>query len=158
MKESAFWNLWPEMESRASAIQVTRQGVLAAALSSALTALISALSVGGYTLYNFLDAFIFAIVAWRIYRLSFSWSIFGLVFFLVERIDGVMRGTIKINLVGWIMAAALCDVLCEFYPLNLVSTEEQGATGRTFWQSHNFKLGHDRNHCRYSPMPRLQVK
>ena len=110
MKESAFWNLWPEMESRASAIQVTRQGVLAAALSSALTALISALSVGGYTLYNFLDAFIFAIVAWRIYRLSFSWSIFGLVFFLVERIDGVMRGTIKINLVGWIMAAAL--VMC----------------------------------------------
>jgi hypothetical protein len=110
MRESAFWNLWPEMESRVSAIQVTRQGVLAAALSCSLTALVSALSVGGYTLYNFLDALIFAIVAWRIYRLSFSWSIFGFVFFLVERIDGVMRGTIKINLVGWIIAAAF--VMC----------------------------------------------
>jgi hypothetical protein len=110
MRGSAFWNLWPEMESRVLAIQVTRQGVLAAVLSCVLTALVSALSVGGYTLYNFLDALIFAIVAWRIYRLSFSWSIFGLVFFLVERIDGVTRGTIKINLVGWIIAAAF--VMC----------------------------------------------
>jgi hypothetical protein len=110
MRGSAFWNLLPEIDSRTSAIQTTRQGVFAAALTGVVTVVFSALSIGSYNIFNLLDAFIFGIVAWRIFRLSLPWSVFGLVLFLGERIDGIARGGIKINVVGWIVAAAL--VMC----------------------------------------------
>lgn len=110
MGKSAFWKFWPEIDSRASAIQTTRQGVFAASLSCAVTAIFSALSIGGYSLFNLADATIFAVVAWRIYRQSLLWSIFGLVLFLGERVDGISTGTIKFNVEGWIFAAAL--VMC----------------------------------------------
>ncbi|MGP8175059.1 MAG: hypothetical protein ACLP7O_11005 [Terracidiphilus sp.] len=111
MSKSAFWELIPEITSRESAIQVTRQGVLAAALSCAITAVFSVLSAGGFNPHNLLDAVVFLVVAWRIYRLSLSWSIFGLIWFLIEKIDQLFDNTrIGPNVFGWIIAAAF--VMC----------------------------------------------
>jgi hypothetical protein len=109
MSESSFWNLWPEFDNRAAAIQASRQGVVAASISCILTILIAFFTllspIRGFSLYTLLDAAIFGIIAWRIYRLSFSWSIFGLAFFVFERIYGVVEGTIKLNVLGWLIAA-----------------------------------------------------
>ncbi|MGA3135497.1 MAG: hypothetical protein ABSC88_05835 [Terracidiphilus sp.] len=111
MSKSAFWNLLPEIDSRVSAIQVTRQGVLAAALSCAITAVFSVLSAGGFNPHNLLDAVIFCVVAWRIYRLSLLWSIFGLIWFLIEKIYQLVDSTrTRPNVLGWIIAAAF--VMC----------------------------------------------
>ena len=111
MRKSAFWDLLPEIDSRVSAIQVTRQGVLAAALSCAITAVVSILSVGGFNPYNLLDAVIFCVVAWRIYRLSLTWSVFGLIWFLIEKIYQLVDNTrTRPNVFGWIIAAAF--VMC----------------------------------------------
>jgi hypothetical protein len=111
MSKSAFWKLIPEIDGRESAIQVTRQGVVAAAFSCIVTLVFSAFSFGGFNPYNLLDAAIFFVVAWRIYRLSLAWSVIGLVFFLIEKFDQLFnsaRG--KPNIIGWIIAAAL--VMC----------------------------------------------
>jgi hypothetical protein len=111
MSKSVFWELIPEISSRESAIQVTRQGVLAAAVSSTLTAIVSILSVGGFNPYNLIDAVVFMVVAWRIYRQSFSWSIVGLVIFIIEKVDQLFSSTIvHSNIVGWIVTAVF--VMC----------------------------------------------
>jgi hypothetical protein len=111
MSKSAVWELIPEINSRESAIQVTRQGVLAAGLSCTLTLVFSVLSFGGFNPYNLLDAVIFLVVAWRIYRLSFSWSVVGLIFFVIEKVDQLFRSTIlHPNIFGWIIAAVF--VMC----------------------------------------------
>jgi len=107
---NAFWNLWPQIESRGGAIQVTRQGVVAASLSCGLTTIAAVLSLMGFSPFQLLDAAIFAVIAWRIYRLSFSWSIFGLTWFLIEKADQVRTGTPKISIIGWLVAAAF--VMC----------------------------------------------
>jgi hypothetical protein len=104
---NAFWNLWPEIESRTEAIQVSRQGVWAAIFSCAITALVSVLSIFGFDWFSLLDAAIFAVIAWRIYRLSLPWSIAGLVFFVAERIFGLYHSAVKVSFVGWIVAALL---------------------------------------------------
>jgi len=64
----------------------------------------------GLSPYNLIDAFVFAVIAWRIYRLSLPWSVIGLAWFLYERIDGVIRGTPKVNALGWLIAAVI--LLC----------------------------------------------
>ena len=108
MSKSAFWELIPEINSRESAIQVTRQGVLAAVFTCVTTVIVGVLSLLGFNPYSLVDAIIFAVVAWRIYRLSFSWSVIGLVLFTIEKVDQLFKSAIvHPNIFGWIVAAVL---------------------------------------------------
>jgi hypothetical protein len=111
MSKSAFWELIPEINSRESAIQVTRQGVLAAVFTCVTTVIVGVLSILGFTPYSLVDAIIIAVVAWRIYRLSFSWSVIGLVIFIIEKVAQLFSSTTAHpNIIGWIVALAL--VMC----------------------------------------------
>jgi hypothetical protein len=80
---------------------------MAASFSCAVTILVSVFSLFGFDLFSLLDGAIFGIIAWRIYKLSFSWSIVGLLFFVAERVEGLHRGLVKVNAFGWIFAGAL---------------------------------------------------
>ena len=111
MSNNAFWEIIPEINSRESAIQVTRQGVVAAAFTCVTTVIVGLLSILGFSPYSLVDAIIFAIVAWRIYRLSFSWSVIGLVLFIIEKGAQLFSSTtVHPNMFGWIIAAVL--VMC----------------------------------------------
>jgi signal transduction histidine kinase len=111
MSNSAIWELIPEINSRESAIQVTYQGVLAAVFSCVITVILAVLSLFGFNPWCLVDAIIFAVVAWRIYRLSFSWSVIGLVLFIIEKVYQLFSSTIvHPNIFGWIIAA-VC-VMC----------------------------------------------
>jgi hypothetical protein len=70
-----------------------QQGATAAAINSAITAALSITAiylhhpVTGLDGWGLLDALVFAVVAWRMYRLSLGWAIAGLLFFAYGQID-----------------------------------------------------------------------
>jgi predicted Zn finger-like uncharacterized protein len=88
-KENRFW---PVVDSPEKAIKLMHGGAFAAALGCALTTAFSVAaiflghSVLGLDSWGLVDAALFAVIAWRIYRLSLPWAITGLVVFTVERL------------------------------------------------------------------------
>lgn len=83
---------WPTVDSQPKAVDAMHLAAYVAALGALATAAISvqALYVGhpvlGMRGSGLIDAALFAIIAWRIYRLSLPWSIAGLVIYTFERL------------------------------------------------------------------------
>jgi hypothetical protein len=81
---------WPTIEDESSAEQATKSAVGASGFIAAVTALLSILSiiyhkpVLGLDAWGLVDAAIFVLVAWRIYRMSRAWAIIGLVVYILE--------------------------------------------------------------------------
>lgn len=91
--DSGKW--WPSIESQSNAIDVMHFASFAAGVSAFVTAAISldaifeghpVLGISGWALA---DAVAFAIVAWRIHRLSLPWSIVGLALFTLEKLFAI---------------------------------------------------------------------
>lgn len=87
--DSGKW--WPSIESQSNATDVMHFAAFTAGLSAFVTAGISldaiyeGHAVMGISGWALVDAAVFAIVAWRIYRLSLPWAIVGLALFTVEK-------------------------------------------------------------------------
>jgi hypothetical protein len=84
---------WVSVVDVESAAKAMHTGGWSAAFNCAVTSLVAmsaliqrhpVLGLDGFAL---LDAAIFGMIAWRIYRLSFAWSVGGLLFFLMERVE-----------------------------------------------------------------------
>ena len=84
--------LWPSISDLPSAIRASDQAFWAAVVVAGATASLATLSltigkaIASYDASAFIDAALFAIVAWRIKRRSRPWAVVGLVLFLVEKI------------------------------------------------------------------------
>jgi hypothetical protein len=82
---------WPPVTYREGAREAARLGAGAAAFVAGVTALFSVLAIFGAQIFtgfsptSLVDAGLFAIVAWRTYRMSRSWAVVGLSLFIVER-------------------------------------------------------------------------
>lgn len=82
---------WPSVASLESATRASREGFYATTIVALLTLILVSFSVLGYPLFGFnpwslLDASIFAVLAWGIYRLSRVASTLSIVFFIVEQV------------------------------------------------------------------------
>jgi len=92
MARGTFGSWWPSIENPENAVKAMQFGAYTAALGAILTAGISAAAIYlqhpvlGIDAWALVDASLFAIVAWRVYRLSLPWSIAGLVIFSLERL------------------------------------------------------------------------
>jgi hypothetical protein len=88
--KSSSW--WPSIQNPETAVKAMQFGAYTAALSAILTAGISGAAIYlrhpvlGMDAWALVDATLFAIVAWRVYRQSLPWSIAGLVIFSLERL------------------------------------------------------------------------
>jgi hypothetical protein len=84
--------VWPDIYDTRTADSAVLYGVGVAGWNTFCTAALALYSlcvghkVAGLDGFALLDAALMAIVAWRIYRRSFAWSVFGLLFYLFERI------------------------------------------------------------------------
>jgi hypothetical protein len=84
--------LWPKLDSYDSAASAMQNGAVAAVITSLATAaLVIAAIIAGHPIFGIdawgsLDAVIFGVVAWRMFRQSLPWAIVGLVLFLAEKI------------------------------------------------------------------------
>jgi hypothetical protein len=88
--------LWPKIKDATSAADATKPAVAASAFVAAISALLASLSlmqhkpVLGFNGASLVDAALFVVIAWRTRRMSRSWSILGLVLYLVEVIFNVV--------------------------------------------------------------------
>ncbi len=82
---------WPSVDDLEGAKEAAHQAAGAAVFVAAITALFSLLVIfdirilPGFSPSSFVDAALFAIVAWRVYKLSRAWAVVGLLLFAVER-------------------------------------------------------------------------
>jgi hypothetical protein len=90
---------WPEVDSSDGAKGAAHQGAGSAVIVAGVTTLFSVLAIfgvqilPGFSPASLIDAGLFAIVAWRIYKMSRIWAVLGLVFFVGERVYSLyLRG------------------------------------------------------------------
>jgi hypothetical protein len=88
---------WPSITTPENAIRAMQYGSSAATLVAVITAVIggSAIYLGHPVLgmhgWILMDAALFSLVAWRMYRLSLPWSIVGLVLFTAGRLYSILN-------------------------------------------------------------------
>jgi len=93
--EGSGW--WPSVETEVEAKGAAHQGTGAAVFVAGVTALFSVLAMfdirilPGFSPLSLVDAGLFAIVAWRIYRMSRAWALVGLLGYVSERAYSIMR-------------------------------------------------------------------
>src|SRR6266480_5450392 len=86
---SAWW--WPSVSEKERAKNAAHGGAGAAVFVAAVTGLFSVLAIfdirilPGFSPWSLVDAGLFAIVAWRIYKMSRAWAVIGLSLFIYER-------------------------------------------------------------------------
>jgi len=82
---------WPSVTYREGAKDAARLGAGAAAFVAGVTALLAVLAIfgiqilPGFSPTSLVDAGLFAIVAWRTYRMSRAWAVVGVLLFVAER-------------------------------------------------------------------------
>lgn len=87
---SARW-YWPKLENLADAVQASNQGMWAAVFCAAVTALFATIAIfanrgiAGIGPSAFVDALLFALVAWRIRARSRAFAVAGLCLFVIEK-------------------------------------------------------------------------
>ncbi len=83
-------NWWPSVADQKGAKKAAKEGAGAAVVVAAITTLFSVLALfdirllPGYSAWSFVDAALFALVAWRIYKMSRVWAVVGLLLYIVE--------------------------------------------------------------------------
>ena len=101
---------WPEIYDRETAQDVARRGAWVALIVASLTGLLSLLSLALQTVIlgippaALLDAVIFALVGWRIFKMSRAWAVTGMVLYLAETAYGFSRGRIGVIAVVFLFA------------------------------------------------------
>jgi len=89
-EEMNWW--WPSVSDLEGAKKAAHSGAGAAVFVAAVTALFSVLAIfgiqilPGFSALSLVDAALFAIVAWRIYKMSRAWAVVGLLLFIYERV------------------------------------------------------------------------
>ena len=81
---------WPSVANLPDAVRASDQAFWAAVFVAAMTAVLATLAVTTHLLPSldasaYIDAFLFALIAWRIKRRSRAFAIVGLVLFIVEK-------------------------------------------------------------------------
>jgi len=80
---------WPEITDAETARRAALSGVAAATLCAVTTGAFAVLGLFGVSRFSLLDAGLFTVIAWGIYRMSRAWAIAGLVIYVSERIVGL---------------------------------------------------------------------
>jgi hypothetical protein len=75
--------LWPDVSDLDGAQKAARQGVVAALFVTGATTLFVMLKLSDVT--ALVDAALFALVAWRIWKMSRVWAVIGLLLFAAEK-------------------------------------------------------------------------
>ena len=99
---------WPSTATAEEAKGAAHQGAGAAVFVASVTALFSILAIfnirilSDFSPASLIDAGLFAIVAWRIYRMSRVWAVIGLMGFIAERVYAIYtRGATAAA--GWVV-------------------------------------------------------
>lgn len=89
-KAKMFTWIWPAITDEQEAKKAAKSGAYGAVFVAICTGVLSLIAIAtgdsfaGIDGYGLVDAFLFGIIAWRIFRFSFPWAVFGLLIYLAE--------------------------------------------------------------------------
>ncbi len=89
-RPSLFVRLWPVITNEEEAQKFAKSGAYAAATVAVLTSAISLIALGakkpvlGMDGWGIVDALLFAVIAWRMFKFSFPWAVVGLLLYCAE--------------------------------------------------------------------------
>jgi len=89
-KPASFGWLWPAITNEVEAKRAARSGAYAAVIVAVLTSAISLIAIGakepilGMDGFGMVDALLFVVIAWRVFRFSLPWAVVGLLFYGAE--------------------------------------------------------------------------
>jgi hypothetical protein len=88
------WGIFPQIESLSDACRVARQGTWAACFVAGMTAVLALVSIAAPTplgipvnAWSLIDAVIFGIIAWGIYRLSRVAAVMALIYYMIGQVS-----------------------------------------------------------------------
>ena len=114
-KQSEAW-LWPSVDTPAQAARAARRGMWAAVLVAGVTGLAAGLAhsggqpVAGVDGSAFVDAALFAAIAWGIHRLSRVAAVAGLALYLAERAYAWSESGTENTNIAFVILLAFCFV------------------------------------------------
>ena len=85
--------LWPSITNENEAKNAAKSGAGAALVVALLTggiavaAIVTGSSIAGIDGYSLADAFLFAVIAWRLFKYSFAWAVVGSILWLLEVLE-----------------------------------------------------------------------
>lgn len=91
-KKSTNW-FWPPVDSLNAAKEAAKQGAIAAAIVAVITAIAAILSLFGWeitSLWALVDAGLFALIAFGIYKMSRLAAVFGLLLYLWGQLSQIL--------------------------------------------------------------------
>ncbi len=105
VKKGLAW-VWPAITDTTSAETAAKQGLWAAVWCAGVTALLATLSLAGISVFSgidassYVDALLFALIAWRIHHCSRVAAVAGLALYVFERvyawINGIPQGSVMV--------------------------------------------------------------
>jgi hypothetical protein len=131
MGKQTNYGLWPSITDEESARKAAKQGVIAAGFVAVITALFATISMAGTTVMNisawaYIDAVIFAAIAFGIYKMSRTAAVLGLLLYLLEKL--MMLSSIRpasIFLIGILIIAFVNSVRGTFAYHRIISQSEK---------------------------------
>jgi hypothetical protein len=108
---------WKEIEDKDSAEDATKAAVGISYFIAAVTGLIAVLTlvyskpILGLNGWALLDAGLFAVIGWRIGKLSRAWTVVGLALYLLEVLDSIGRRGVGFSVVSIVFIIAYVNAL-----------------------------------------------
>jgi hypothetical protein len=121
---------WKEIADKDSAVDATKPALGVSYFVAAVTGVIAVLTVVdgkpilGLNGWSLLDAGLFALVGWRISKLSRVWTIVGLALYLLETADSIGRRGFGFSIVSIVFILAYINALRGVFAYHKYATSE----------------------------------
>ena len=108
-KSKRFNWIWPVVTNENEAKDAAKTGVFAALFVTlctggvAIVAISTGRSYAGIDGYGLVDASLFALIAWRLFRYSFAWAVFGLMMMFAELCWKLSNSTKSVNVITFLI-------------------------------------------------------
>jgi hypothetical protein len=122
---------WKEVDNKDSAHDATRPAVGISYLIAAVTGLIAILSIAyrkpilGLNAWALVDAGLFAVIGWRIGRLSRAWTVAGLALYILEVGSSFGERGLGISVVAILFILAYINAVRGVFAYHRFAKEEQ---------------------------------
>jgi len=131
----ASW-IWPELRDEPTARSIILRGfwacifIVVADVAIAFYALSESRKVAGhYDGWVLVDAALFAIIAWRMWKNSRMWSVIGVMLMVLEIIDKLQHAESTFNVITVLLFLAILHAARGTFALHKLRTDHDGADG-----------------------------
>lgn len=126
----AMW-IWPDTQDEQTARSIVLRGVWACIAIAVLTTAVALYAIasdqkvsGHYDGWALVDAALFSIIAWRMWKNSRIWSVIGVILMVMEMVDKVANAAATFNVITVLLFLAILHAARGTFALHKIRTEK----------------------------------